>query len=162
MIVRVQRGSQATQNPRPSLWIKSQFDCFVALVAGGFPFPFLHARSAACTSTGCPPITLTDFTVRFGATRTSSLTMPFTFMARANSGYTGTTRLVTLLVVSEEFCCAPATAGTNSSVHKRNRPITTLDRDMTTCPLCASLRVTEIPYKMTEVTVGHASRTPKR
>jgi hypothetical protein len=39
------------------------------------------------------------------------------------------------------------------AVHKRNRPIRTFDRDMTTA-LSASLLVTGALYKMTEVTIG--------
>jgi len=97
-------------------------------------FHFWTARSAACASTGCPPITVTDFAVPFGATTTSSRTAPFTFIVRANSGYAGTTRLMTRRGMSAAFCWPATKTGTNNTAPNENSLIRTLPRNIDQCP----------------------------
>jgi hypothetical protein len=54
------------------------------------------AFSADWTKTALPPFTWTDFTLPLDSTRTSSFPDPLSLMVRASSGYSGTTRLITL------------------------------------------------------------------
>src|SRR5207245_7290950 len=58
---------------------------WVSCVAGSHRH-FCMAFSAACTRTGWPPFTATDFTAPFGATTASIRTVPFKFMVRASWG----------------------------------------------------------------------------
>src|ERR1700757_2000345 len=70
---------------------------------------FRAASSAAVASTGGPPTTLASFTLPFGATTISILTVPARFILRASSGYTGSTLVFARRTISS-VCVACAAA----------------------------------------------------
>ena len=91
----------------------------------GSHFQRRTAFTAACASTGCPPLVSIDFTDPSEATSTSSFTTPSSAMVRANAGYGVGVRSNNLRLVADScpWKNAIINAATNSVISEtcRNR-----------------------------------------
>jgi len=97
-------------NPATSFRVEFELDQLVLSCAAVPNFHLLTAFTAACASTGCPPMIFVDLTVPLGAMMACTLTVPRMAIFLASSGYTGITFVISFRSLGA-FCCWPRATG---------------------------------------------------